>query len=43
VARRTLPAIAVALGGFIALRLVISDFVRQHYMAAVTTYYNGSA
>ncbi len=40
VARRTLPAIAVVLGGFIALRLVISDFVRQHYMAAVTTYYN---
>jgi hypothetical protein len=40
VARRTLPAIAVALGGFIALRLVISDVVRQHYMAAVTTYYN---
>jgi ABC-2 family transporter len=40
VARRTVPAIAVALGGFIALRLVISDFLRQHYMAAVTTYYN---
>jgi hypothetical protein len=40
VARRTLPAIAVALGGFIALRLVISDLVRPHYMAAVTTYYN---
>jgi hypothetical protein len=40
VARRTLPAIAVALGGFIALRLVISDFLRPHYMAAVTTYYN---
>lgn len=40
VARRTLPAIAVALGGFIALRLVIADFVRPHYMAAVTTYYN---
>ncbi len=40
VARRTLPAIAVTLGGFIALRLVISDFVRQHYMAAVTTYYH---
>jgi hypothetical protein len=39
VARRTLPAIAVALGGFIALRLVISDFARQHYMAAITTYY----
>ena len=40
VTRRTLPAIAVALGGFIALRLVIDDFVRPHYMAAVTTYYN---
>jgi hypothetical protein len=39
VARRTLPAIAVVLGGFIALRLVISDFARQHYMAASTTYY----
>jgi hypothetical protein len=40
VARRTLPAIAVVLGGFIALRLVISDLLRPHYMAAVTTYYN---
>jgi hypothetical protein len=40
VARRTLPAIAIALGGFMALRLVISDFLRPHYIAAVTTYYN---
>jgi len=40
VARRTLPAIAVVLGGFIGLRLVISDFLRQHYMTAVTTYYH---
>lgn len=40
VARRTLPAIAVALGGFIVLRVVISDFLRPHYMAAVTTYYH---
>jgi hypothetical protein len=40
VARRTIPAIAVALGGFITVRLVISQFVRPHYMAAVTTYYN---
>jgi hypothetical protein len=40
VARRTLPAIAVVLGGFIGARLVISDLLRQHYMAAVTTYYN---
>jgi hypothetical protein len=40
VARRTLPAIAVALGGFIALRLVIANLIRPHYMTAVTTYYN---
>ena len=40
VTRRTLPAIAIALGGFAALRLVIADFVRPHYMTAVTHYYN---
>jgi hypothetical protein len=40
VARRTLPAITVGLGGFLAVRLVIADFLRPHYMAAVTTYYN---
>jgi ABC-2 family transporter protein len=40
VARRTLPAIAVVLGGFIGMRLVISDLLRPHYMAAVTTYYH---
>jgi hypothetical protein len=40
VARRTLPAIAVTLGGFIALRLVISNVLRPHYITAVTTYYN---
>ena len=40
VVRRTLPAIAITLGGFIALRLIIEDFLRPHYMAAVTTYYN---
>jgi hypothetical protein len=39
VARRTLPAIAVVLGGFIGLRLVISNVLRPHYMTAVTTYY----
>jgi hypothetical protein len=43
VARRTLPAIAVTLGGFIALRLVISDLLRPHYIAAVTTYYKLTA
>src|SRR6202050_537441 len=35
VARRTLPAIAVTLGGFIALRLMISAVLRPHYIAAV--------
>ena len=40
VARRTLPAIAVVLGGFIGVRLLISDLLRPHYMAAVTTYYH---
>jgi hypothetical protein len=40
VARRTLPAIAVVLGGFIGVRLVISDFLRPHYLAAVTHYYS---
>jgi hypothetical protein len=36
--RRTLPAIAVTLGGFIGLRVLVSDAVRPHYLAAVTTY-----
>jgi ABC-type transport system involved in multi-copper enzyme maturation permease subunit len=40
VARRTLPAIAVVLGGFIGVRLVISQFLRQHYLTAVTHYYS---
>ena len=40
VARRTLPAIAVVLGGFIALRLVIANLLRPHYMAAVTNYFS---
>lgn len=40
VARRTLPATAVVLGGFIGLRLVISSYLRPHYMAAITTYYH---
>ena len=40
VARRTLPAIAVVLGGFIALRLVIANLLRPHYVAAVTTYFS---
>ena len=40
VCRRTLVAIAVTIGGFIGTRLLISQFLRDHYMAAVTAYYN---
>jgi hypothetical protein len=35
--RRTLPAIAVALAGFVVVRLVITEEIRQHLMPAVTT------
>ena len=38
--RRTLPAMAVTLGGFIAVRAVITFWLRSHYMSAVTTYYS---
>jgi ABC-type transport system involved in multi-copper enzyme maturation permease subunit len=35
--RRTLPAIAVTIGGFIGVRLFFDTVVRQHLMPAVTT------
>jgi hypothetical protein len=38
--RRTLPAMAVTLAGFIAARVVVTLWLRPHYMSAVTTYYN---
>ncbi|HEX3961566.1 MAG TPA: hypothetical protein VHZ03_33900 [Trebonia sp.] len=38
VLRRTLPAIAVTIGGFIGLRLWIDSSFRSHYMTPVTTY-----
>ena len=37
--RRTLPAIAVTLAGFIAVRFVIFNQLRSHFMTAVTTYF----
>jgi hypothetical protein len=37
--RRTLVAIAATIGGFVGARLLISQLVRPHYMAAVTAYY----
>ncbi len=38
--RRVLPAIAVTLAGFIAVRVVIVFWLRSHYMSAVTASYN---
>ena len=37
--RRTLPALAVTLGVFVALRIVIAELLRPHYMTAVTVIY----
>jgi hypothetical protein len=38
--RRVLPALVVTLGVFFAVRLIIEDWVRQHYMTPVTGIYN---
>jgi hypothetical protein len=38
--RRTLPALAVTLAFFAALRIVVADFLRPHYLTAITTVYN---
>jgi ABC-type transport system involved in multi-copper enzyme maturation permease subunit len=40
VLRRTLPARAVTLAGFIAVRVVITLWLRSHYISAVTTTYS---
>jgi hypothetical protein len=40
--RRTLPAVAIVLGGFIGLRLWISQDVRSHYMSPVTTTFSAA-
>jgi hypothetical protein len=42
-ARRTLPAIAIVIGGFIGMRLWISQDLRMHFMAPVTTFYGVAA
>jgi hypothetical protein len=36
--RRTLPAVAVTLAGFVAARVVITLWLRPHYMSAVTKF-----
>ena len=38
--RRTLPAMAVTLAGFIAVRVVVTLWLRSHYMSPVTVIYN---
>ena len=38
--RRTLPALAITIGVFAALRIVIADYVRPHYMTALTMTYS---
>jgi ABC-type transport system involved in multi-copper enzyme maturation permease subunit len=38
--RRTLPALAVTLAGFIVVRVVITLWLRSHYMGPVTVIYN---
>ena len=41
--RRTLPALAVTLAGFVALRALIALWLRLHYMTPVTVYYKLTA
>jgi hypothetical protein len=43
VLRRTLPAIAIVIGGFIGMRLWISQDLRLHFMTPVTTFYGVAA
>lgn len=38
--RRTLPALAITLGVFTTLRIVIADYLRPHYMTPFTMTYN---
>ena len=38
--RRTLPALAVTLAGFIAVRATVTLWLRPHYMSAITVTYN---
>lgn len=43
VLRRTLPAVAIVIGGFIGMRLWISQGLRMHFMSPLTTYYSLTA
>jgi hypothetical protein len=41
--RRVLPAIAVTLASFIAVRVVVTLLLRPHYMSAVTVFYKATS
>jgi hypothetical protein len=41
--RRTLPAVAIVIGGFIGMRLWISQDLRMHLLTPVTTYFSATA
>jgi hypothetical protein len=41
--RRTLPAIGVTLAGFIAVRVLVAEVFRSHYLTAVTAYYSATS
>jgi hypothetical protein len=43
VTRRVLPAMAVTLAGFIAVRAVVALWLRPHYMSAVTVFYKATS
>jgi hypothetical protein len=43
VLRRTLPAIAIVIAGFIGMRVWISQDLRMHFMAPVTAFYGVAA
>jgi hypothetical protein len=41
--RRVLPAIAITLAGFIAVRVVVALWLRPHYVSAVTVFYKATS
>ena len=43
VTRRVLPAMAVTLAGFIAVRAVVALWLRPHYMSAVTVFFKATS
>src|ERR1700751_441069 len=42
VTRRVLPAMGITLAGFIAVRVVVALWLRNHYLSPVTVYYKAT-